>query len=87
MKWSSVLFCSLFFVSVTAAGKETYEAKAHRIHSAVLTIDTHSDTPLNLLHDGFDVGKKQNQAKSGTKVDFLLFLWVRVQELWRGMQM
>ena len=56
--WNSVLFCSLLFVSGTAIGKETPEAKAQRIHSTVLTIDTHSDTPLNLLHDGFDVGKK-----------------------------
>ena len=50
--------------------KETPESKAAKIHQAVFTIDTHSDTPLNLLHDGFDVGKRQDQATTGTKVDF-----------------
>jgi len=60
----------LFLVTRIAFGKETVEAKAARIHKTVLTIDTHSDTPLNLLRDGFDVGKRQDQAISGTKVDF-----------------
>ena len=60
----------LLFVAGIAYGKETVEAKAARIHNAVLTIDTHSDTPLNLLRDGFDIGKRQDQATSGTKVDF-----------------
>ena len=50
--------------------KETPESKASKIHQSVFTIDTHSDTPLNLLHDGFDVGKRQDQATTGTKVDF-----------------
>ncbi|HWS00436.1 MAG TPA: dipeptidase, partial [Prolixibacteraceae bacterium] len=43
---------------------------ASRIHQAVLTIDTHSDTPLNLLREDFDLGKRNDQAVSGTKVDF-----------------
>ena len=60
----------MLLVAGIAFGKETVEAKAARIHKAVLTIDTHSDTPLNLLRDGFDVGKRQDQATSGTKVDF-----------------
>ncbi|MCK9412147.1 MAG: dipeptidase [Prolixibacteraceae bacterium] len=64
------LFLLLHFVNGTAFGKESAEVKAARIHKAVLTIDTHSDTPLNLLRDGFDIGKKQDQATSGTKVDF-----------------
>ena len=68
--WGSSLFCCLFFVYGTSVAKESVEAKAARIHKSVLTIDTHSDTPLNLLKDGFDVGKRQDQAVSGTKVDF-----------------
>lgn len=57
-------------LSLTVLSKENPEAKAARIHQSVLTIDTHSDTPLNLLRDGFDVSKKQDQATTGTKVDF-----------------
>jgi membrane dipeptidase len=65
----SILFI-MMHLSASAISKETIEAKATRIHKSVLTIDTHSDTPLNLLRDGFDVGKKQDQASTGTKVDF-----------------
>lgn len=66
----SYLVLGLFSISGTAIAKETREDKAARIHRSVLTIDTHSDTPLNLLRDGFDVGKRQDMAISGTKVDF-----------------
>ena len=65
-----VLWTSCLFISGITLGKETPQAKATRIHQSVLTIDTHSDTPLNLLRDGFDIGKRQDQAATGTKVDF-----------------
>ena len=60
----------LLFLPGSLQSKEKPEDMAARIHKAVLTIDTHSDTPLNLLHDGFDVGKRQDMATSGTKCDF-----------------
>jgi len=68
--WMAGSLFSLIVLSGFTIGKETIEAKAARIHSAVLTIDTHSDTPLNLLRDGFDLSKRQDQAATGTKVDF-----------------
>ena len=66
----AAMIFSLVFMHGMADGKETREAKAARIHQSVLTIDTHSDTPLNLLRDGFDVGKRNDMAASGTKCDF-----------------
>ncbi len=68
--WMACSLCSLIILSGFTIGKESIEAKAARIHSAVLAIDTHSDTPLNLLRDGFDLSKRQDQAATGTKVDF-----------------
>ncbi len=68
--WGTSFLCLLHFSVAMAAGKESTETKAARIHAAALTIDTHSDTPLNLLRDGYDVGKRQDQAVSGTKCDF-----------------
>jgi membrane dipeptidase len=50
--------------------KENPEAHAAKIHHSVLTIDTHSDTPLNLMQEGFDISKRNDQATTGTKVDF-----------------
>jgi len=64
-----LLFC-LLLQSAIAISKENDEARAARIHRSVLTIDTHSDTPLNLLHEGFDLAKRQDWAVTGTKVDF-----------------
>ncbi len=64
------LSASLLLVAGAVSAKESPEKKAARIHQSVLTIDTHSDTPLNLLRDGFDAGIKQDQALTGTKVDF-----------------
>lgn len=45
------------------------EVKAARIHDAVLTIDTHSDTPLNLMGEDFELGRRHDQEVTGTKVD------------------
>ncbi|HEY5511585.1 MAG TPA: dipeptidase [Prolixibacteraceae bacterium] len=74
MKKITLLFSFLMACLLTLPGslqsKENLADKAARIHQSVLTIDTHSDTPMNLSHDGFDVGKRNDQAVSGTKVDF-----------------
>lgn len=54
----------------SARSQETPAARAASIHRSVLTIDTHSDTPLNLTQEGFDLAKWNDQATTGTKVDF-----------------
>ena len=72
IKLTLLLTTSVCLLSLPGSpqSKETPESKAAKIHQSVFTIDTHSDTPLNLLRDGFDVGKRQDQATTGTKVDF-----------------
>jgi len=67
--FSITISCLLSFPG-SSQSKENLADKAARIHQSVLTIDTHSDTPMNLSHDGFDVGKRNDQAVTGTKVDF-----------------
>lgn len=70
IQWSCyLLFCVLFLPEIVAC-KEKPEVRATRIHQSVLTIDTHSDTPLNLLLEVFDIAKRNDQATTGTKVDF-----------------
>jgi membrane dipeptidase len=66
---TSVLL-SFLFLSGIAAAKETPEAKAARIHLSVLTVDTHCDTPLNLMNKDFDLSKWNDQAATGTRSDF-----------------
>src|SRR6056297_767630 len=42
----------------------------HReIHEKTLTVDTHVDTPMALLNDGFDIGERNEPPRS--RVDFV----------------
>ncbi|MCK7532379.1 MAG: dipeptidase [Marinilabiliales bacterium] len=38
------------------------------IHNRILTVDTHCDTPMNILDDNFDIGVRNNPPQS--RVDF-----------------
>ncbi|TVR74642.1 MAG: membrane dipeptidase [Marinilabiliales bacterium] len=45
-------------------------AIAAEIHSEVLTLDTHTDTPLMLAREGFDIGSRNIADRRGGQVDF-----------------
>lgn len=49
---------------------EALKRKAVRIHSKVFTVDSHTDTPLNLMDKGFDVSVDNSALPGRTKVDF-----------------
>lgn len=42
---------------------------ADRIHSRILKIDTHADTPLQMARPGFDIREEHNAWESGSQVD------------------
>ncbi|QGY44477.1 membrane dipeptidase [Maribellus comscasis] len=65
----SALFTSLFLflISTTATSQENME-KTKTIHEKALTVDTHCDTPMALLGEDFDVGRKNKAPQS--RVDF-----------------
>jgi membrane dipeptidase len=50
--------------------KETLEAKAARIHKAVLTVDTHTDTPLRIMREDFDLSQRHDPVRDHSKLDF-----------------
>ena len=50
--------------------KEAPAKKAEKIHMEVLTVDTHVDTPYQLLKPGFDISKSHNSRKGEGRVDF-----------------
>lgn len=67
-----LLFASVLMVLSTAfqpEQKETLVQKAARIHNAVLTIDTHCDTPMNLSGSDFNVAERHDAKKTDSKVD------------------
>lgn len=53
-----------------SACKEDLSQKADKIHSEIVSIDTHTDTPLNFLDEGFDIGKWNDYEETRTRVDF-----------------
>ncbi len=62
----AVVFSSCSSNSPTDSKKLEEHAKA--LHAKMVTIDTHTDTPLNFLRNGFDFSGEHNTA-IGSKVD------------------
>jgi len=58
----------LVFTLWTLSSCSTVEEKAARIHRNVFTIDSHCDTPLDLV-DGFDLGIEHDSHQHGSKYD------------------
>ncbi len=44
--------------------------KAMKIHDRVLTVDSHTDTPLWFLRGNFDLSERHDAREDGSKVDF-----------------
>ncbi|MCK5222012.1 MAG: membrane dipeptidase, partial [Candidatus Aminicenantes bacterium] len=70
------LLCSiitiLVIVPLTGAVQtdQSILEKAKKIHEEILTVDTHTDTPMMLRSPSFDIGKSNDPRKRGGKVDF-----------------
>ena len=44
-------------------GKKITDEEVKRIHDKALTVDTHCDTPMNMVRGGLDIGKRQTIGK------------------------
>ncbi len=65
-----ILFFSTLFVLSCASPEARLRQEAEAIHAEVLTLDSHVDTPLMLLREGFDIGKRNDPRDGGGKLDF-----------------
>jgi membrane dipeptidase len=69
--FSLLLACGLLFSSCRVKREgEAFRLKAKAIHDRALTVDTHIDTPMHLLREGWKIGERHDpgQRESG-KVD------------------
>jgi len=60
-----VIICvSIFFLIITACVNDEAQLikRANKIHVSILTIDSHCDTPLNLMRSDFDLGVKHEDG-------------------------
>jgi len=49
---------------------EKIDRQVEKIHSEIITIDTHTDTPLRIQRGNFDIGGRNNPYTGGSKLDF-----------------
>ncbi|MEZ5105534.1 MAG: dipeptidase [Draconibacterium sp.] len=63
---TAILVSSILFS--TSGFGEVPDKLVKEIHEKALTVDTHCDTPMNMLEEGFDVGIKNSAPQS--RVDF-----------------
>jgi len=73
-KNTMVLSCLMVLIIVSGFAQTKEEKKlirkANRIHKKVLTIDSHTDTPMRLIRTGFDISKRNDPDETRSKVDF-----------------
>ncbi len=68
MKFSVLLLIVTAVATANPVFGEVPEKVVRKIHEKVLTVDTHCDTPMNLMDDNFDIGKRNEAPRN--RVDF-----------------
>lgn len=62
------------FISCSSGNKKLTDAElfdhALKLHKEMVTIDTHNDTPMEFIRNGFDLSGEKNSAR-GSRVDLL----------------
>ena len=56
MKKIISLFISVLILYACSSGEEQLAKKADKIHQKYLTVDTHCDTPIDIMNSAFDLG-------------------------------
>ena len=69
MKTIYVIPAVLLILASCGTPEERQEKKAARIHAAALTVDSHTDTALDLNREGYDFGIRNDPVKTRTKID------------------
>jgi membrane dipeptidase len=62
MKNLLVALCASFLVLGCTSSEEKLIRRADKIHNEFLTVDTHCDTPMNLVETDFDLGVKHEKG-------------------------
>jgi len=65
-----LLFMLSPFFTCSAGTPGTLEKKSEKIHHSVFTVDSHTDTPMQMMQKGFDMSVRHDSRKEYSKVDF-----------------
>ena len=67
---SALRVCMGIVATLTVHAQTTpLQHKAARIHTAVLTVDTHADAPINMMKESFDLGQQHRFEEDGSQID------------------
>ena len=68
-----ILYKTLLLIGITAifmippvdgqVHPKITDEEVHRIHEKALTIDTHCDTPMDIIENGTDIGKRNTSGQ------------------------
>jgi membrane dipeptidase len=67
--FTAAVLLVLFSCNTDYSGEKGAE-KAGRLHRSLLTIDSHTDTPLRLFRPGTDLSVRSDPSRGGGKLDF-----------------
>jgi len=70
LKRLSILTCLVIFILSCNQTTKTPELIAKEIHEKILTVDTHTDTPWELLQEGYNLNDYHDYKKTRNRVDF-----------------
>ena len=62
MRTFFITFISVLFLTGCGNSEDKLVKRADRIHEQVLTVDTHCDTPLEIIRTGYDLGERNDRA-------------------------
>ena len=62
MRKLTVVLVVLLIVSACSTTEEKLTRRADKIHEDFLTVDTHCDTPMSLISNGFDLGVRHEEG-------------------------
>jgi membrane dipeptidase len=70
MQFRKIITLVLGLTLLITSCNQDLEKKANKIHDEIVSIDTHTDTPLNFLDENFDIGQWNDYETTRTRVDF-----------------
>lgn len=70
MKKIQPLLTLVLTISLFACSQKNKEAEYLKIHKNALTIDTHTDTPLNMMDEDFNMGVAHDGKETRSTIDF-----------------
>jgi membrane dipeptidase len=68
-RYTYFVYAFFIIIAVSCTGNNLNE-KAREIHTQILTLDSHTDTPLLLGRDGYNIGMVNDPGNRGGQIDF-----------------